>query len=130
MGRKARLVAVAGIIVPFVLGFAYMKWHGDTTSEAIFMGAAMVATSVAITARVLGDLQVLATRTAKIILAAALAVVAGLASGGGLEWLHLGVLLAEAATFALFTIFVAPHCHRQLKNPQIWAFENSPLSAG
>src|SRR6266853_5296851 len=102
VGRKALLVAVAGIIVPFVLGFVYMKRLGNATSEAIFVGAAMVATSVGITARVLGDLRVLATRTAKIILGAAvfddilgmvlLAIVAGLASGS-LEWLHLGILI-------------------------------------
>jgi Kef-type K+ transport system membrane component KefB len=125
VGRKALLVAVAGVIVPFILGFAYMKWRGDASSEAIFVGAAMVATSVGITARVLGDLHVLATRTAKIILGAAvfddilgmllLAVVAGLASRGGLEWLHLGVLTGEAVAFALFMIFVAPRIVRRIQ---------------
>jgi len=70
VGRKALLVVVAGVVAPFVLGFGYMKWLGDATSEAIFVGAAMVATSVGITARVLGDLRVLATRAAKIILGA------------------------------------------------------------
>jgi Kef-type K+ transport system membrane component KefB len=125
VGRKALLVAVAGIVVPFVLGFAYMKWRGDASTEAIFVGAAMVATSVGITARVLGDLKVLSTRTAKIILGAAvfddilgmllLAVVAGLASGGGLQWLHLGVLGIEATAFALFMIFVAPHIVRRIQ---------------
>jgi Kef-type K+ transport system membrane component KefB len=125
VGRKALLVAVAGVIVPFILGFAYMKWRGDASSEAIFVAAAMVATSVGITARVLGDLHVLATRTAKIILGAAvfddilgmllLAVVAGLASHGGLEWLHLGVLTGEAVAFALFMIFVAPRIVRRIQ---------------
>ncbi len=125
VGRKALLVALAGIVVPFVLGFAYMKWRGDASSEAIFVGAAMVATSVGITARVLGDLRVLATRTARIIMGAAvfddilgmvlLAIVAGLASGGGLEWLHLGVLVVEAAAFALFMIFVAPRIVRKIQ---------------
>src|SRR5438445_165056 len=52
VGRKALLVA----------GFIYMKLRGDATTEAIFVGAAMVATSVGITARVPGDLHVLATR--------------------------------------------------------------------
>ena len=47
VGRKALLVAVAGVIVPFVLGFVYMKRLGNATSEAIFMGAAMVASIVA-----------------------------------------------------------------------------------
>ncbi len=125
VGRKALLVAVAGIVAPFVLGFAYMKWRGDASSEAIFVGAAMVATSVGITARVLADLHVLATRTAKIILGAAvfddilgmvlLAVVAGLASSGGLEWVHLSVLCLEAAAFALFMLFVAPRIVRRIQ---------------
>ena len=125
VGRKALLVAVAGIVVPFLLGFAYMKWHGEAATEAIFVGAAMVATSVGITARVLGDLGVLSTATAKIILGAAvfddilgmllLAVVVGLASGGSVEWLHLGVLAAEATIFALFMIFLAPRIIGRLR---------------
>jgi Na+:H+ antiporter len=124
VGRKALMVATLGIAVPFALGFGYMKLRGDASTEAIFVGAAMVATSVGITARVLADLGVIATRTSKIILGAAvfddilgmvlLAVVAGIASGGGLEWLHLGVLLAEAAAFALFMIFVAPRIVRRI----------------
>src|SRR5205814_9050137 len=127
VGNKALQVAVAGVIVPFVLGFAYVKLHGDATREAVFVGAAMVATSVGITARVLGDLRVLATRTAKLILGAAvfddilgmvlLAVVAGLASGS-LEWLHLGILIGEAVTFALFMIFIAPRLVRRIE-PQM-----------
>ena len=118
VGRKSLLVAVAGVVAPFILGFAYMKIRGDATIEAVFVGAAMVATSVGITARVLADMHVLATRTARIIIGAAvfddilgmilLAVVAGIASPGGLHWLHLGILIAEAAGFALFMMFVAP----------------------
>ncbi len=125
VGRKAFSVAIAGIVLPFFLGFLYMKLRGDVSSEAVFVGAAMVATSVGITARVLGDMHVLSTRTAKIILGAAvfddilgmvlLAVVAGMASGGGLEWLHLGVLTAEAAMFAVFMIFVAPRIVRRIQ---------------
>src|SRR5437016_1647360 len=127
VGNKALQVAVAGVIVPFVLGFTYMKLRGDATREAVFVGAAMVATIVGITARVLGDLRVLATRTAKIIMGAAvfddilgmvlLAVVAGLASGS-LEWLHLGILIGEAVTFALFMIFIGPRLVRRIE-PQM-----------
>src|SRR5437879_6040755 len=112
VSRKALLVSVAGVVVPFVLGFVYMKLRGDTTVEAVFIAAAMVATSIGITARALADLNVLSTRTARIILDTAvfedvlgmlvLAVVAGAASGTGVQWWHLGVLIAEAVTFALF----------------------------
>jgi Kef-type K+ transport system membrane component KefB len=124
VGRTALLVALAGIVFPFLLGFGYMKLIGDITTEAIFVGAAMVATSVGITARVLADLKVLSSELAKVILGAAvfddilgmvlLAVVAGLASSGGVEWLHLGVLTIEAAAFALFMIFAAPRIVRQI----------------
>jgi Kef-type K+ transport system membrane component KefB len=139
VGRTALLVAVAGILVPFVLGFAYMKLIGDATKEAIFVGAAMVATSVGITARVLGDLNVLGSRLAKVILGAAvfddilgmviLAVVAGLASGGGVDWLRMGVLLGEAVAFALFMIFVAPRIvHRVQMRVENLSTRNAPLA--
>jgi Kef-type K+ transport system membrane component KefB len=125
VGGKALQVAVAGVIVPFLLGFVYMKLRGDASSEAVFVGAAMVATSVGITARVLADLHVFSSRTAKIILGAAvfddilgmvlLAVVGGFAKGGAPRWAHLAVLVGEAAGFALFMIFVAPRIVRRIE---------------
>jgi Kef-type K+ transport system membrane component KefB len=124
IGAKSLRVAVAGVVVPFILGFAYMKLKGSVTSESVFVGAAMVATSVGITARVFADLHLLSTETAKIILGAAvfddilgmimLAIVGGIASGG-VNWLHMGVLIGEAAGFALFMIFVAPRIVRQIE---------------
>ena len=138
VGRTALLVALAGILFPFVLGFGYMKLIGDTTTEAIFVGAAMVATSVGITARVLGDLNVLSSQLAKIILGAAvfddilgmvmLAVVAGLASAGGVDWFRMGVLLGEAVAFAVFMIFVAPRIvHRVHGGVEKLSTRNAPL---
>lgn len=124
IGAKSLKVAIAGIIVPFLLGFAYMKLRGSVTTESVFVGAAMVATSVGITARVFADLHLLSTETAKIILGAAvfddilgmliLAIVGGMASGG-VNWLHMGVLIAEAAGFALFMMFIAPHIVRRIE---------------
>jgi Kef-type K+ transport system membrane component KefB len=125
VGRKALLVAVAGIIVPFVLGYFYMRWRGDAATESVFVGAAMVATSVGITARVLGDMGVIASRTAKIILGAAvfddilgmllLAVVDGLAQSASVNWVKLGVLAAEAVIFALVMIFIGPRIIRRIR---------------
>lgn len=137
VGRIALVVAVAGIVVPFALGFGYMKLIGDATTEAIFVGAALVATSVGITARVLSDLGLLSSRLAKVILGAAvfddilgmviLAVVAGLASGG-VDWLRMGVLLGEAVVFAVFMIFVAPHIVRRVQNRvEGLSTQNAPL---
>ena len=119
VGRHSLMVALGGVIVPFVLGFAYMMLRGTSSTESVFVGAAMVATSVGITARVLADLGVLQTHSAQIILGAAvfddilgmllLALVTGFGSRVGVQWLHIGVVAAEALAFALFMIFVAPY---------------------
>src|ERR1041384_4734942 len=102
VGRQSLRVAVAGVIVPFVLGFTYLHLRGGPTHESVFVAAAMVATSVGITARVLSDLHALNTREARIILGAAvfddilgmvvLTVAAGVAAGGTLKRLHIGEL--------------------------------------
>ena len=125
LGRTSMNVALAGILLPFATGFAFMKITGETTHESAFVAAAMVATSVGITARVLQDLGVLRSRAAQIILGAAvfddilgmvlLAVVVSLASGTGIRWLHLGVVLAEAVGFAAFMIYVGPNVVRRMK---------------
>lgn len=124
VGRTSLGVALAGVVVPFAAGFVYVVLHGDSPKEATFVATAMVATSVGITARVLGDMNVLQTRAAKIILAAAvfddiigillLAFVAGLASVGGVEWQSLALLLSEAVAFAVFMIFFAPRVIRRM----------------
>jgi Kef-type K+ transport system membrane component KefB len=124
VGRTSLGVALAGVVVPFAAGFVYVKLHGDSPQEATFVATAMVATSVGITARVLGDLGALQARAAKIILAAAvfddiigillLALVAGLASAGGVEWQPLILLLAESVAFAVFMIFIAPRIIRRM----------------
>jgi Kef-type K+ transport system membrane component KefB len=138
VGRTALLVAIAGIVLPFVLGFAYMHWRGDAATESVFVGAAMVATSVGITARVLGDMGMLASRTAKIILGAAvfddilgmllLAVVDGLAHSAGVQWVKLGVLAAEAVVFALVMIFIGPRIIQRIRpGMERLSTHNAPL---
>ena len=137
IGGKSLSVAVAGVIVPFVLGFAYMKVTGAPSSESVFVGAAMVATSVGITARIFADMHLLSSKTAKIILGAAvfddilgmimLALVGGLAAGS-VNWLHLGVLIGEAGAFALFMIFVAPRIvHRIEPRVEQLSMQNASL---
>jgi Kef-type K+ transport system membrane component KefB len=92
VGRRATAVALLGVIVPFVAGWGLLKlWPGHSRIEAIFLGAAMVATSVGITARVLSARGLLSSETSRVILAAAviddiigllvLAVVSSLATG-------------------------------------------------
>jgi Kef-type K+ transport system membrane component KefB len=71
LGGRAFTVAVAGVILPFMLGAGLTLSLSYRTEEALFIGAAMVATSVGITARVLSDIGKLQTSEARIILGAA-----------------------------------------------------------
>lgn len=71
VGGTATLVAASGVIVPFVMGWGILAFWGAPQIEAIFVGAAMVATSVGITAQVLAAKSLLQQTSSQIILAAA-----------------------------------------------------------
>jgi Kef-type K+ transport system membrane component KefB len=113
VGGTALLVAVLGVVLPFGIGWAIMATAGVSRIEAIFVGAAMVATSVGITAQVLSAKGLLKERASQIILAAAviddvlgllvLAVVSNLAEGH----VNLLGLATTGVVAAAFTVLVA-----------------------
>ncbi|HYO81369.1 MAG TPA: cation:proton antiporter [Bryobacteraceae bacterium] len=71
VGPVASLVAILGVVVPLGLGWGIMQAFGYPQIESVFVGAAMVATSVGITARVLAAKGLLHLLASRIILAAA-----------------------------------------------------------
>jgi Kef-type K+ transport system membrane component KefB len=71
VGGTATLVATVGVIVPFIAGWAIMRAWGAPQTEAIFVGASLVATSVGITASALSARGLLHEVASQIILAAA-----------------------------------------------------------
>jgi len=117
VGVRALLVAVLGVIAPFVAGSLLMLAWGGSGVESMFLGTAMVATSVGITARVLSDMGVLNVLTSRIILGAAviddvlglliLAVVSGI-STGPLNYLSIIVTAGLAIGFTGFVVLVGP----------------------
>ncbi len=115
VGGRATAVAVFGVVAPFIGGWLLMRAWGANGVEAMFVGTAMVATSVGITARVLSSMGLLETTTARIILGAAviddilglliLAVVTNLAAGS-VDYTSLGVTAALAIGFTAFVALV------------------------
>jgi len=113
LGGVASLVAVSGVIVPFLLGWGILLAWGESANEAVFVGAAMVATSVGITAQVLSAKNLLQATASKIILAAAviddvlgllvLAVVSGLSRGQ----LNVAALVFTGVLACGFTLVIA-----------------------
>ncbi len=73
VGTASLLVAIIGVVLPFATGAGVGILFGQSTNTAIFIGAALTATSVGITARVFGDLRALSTMEARIVLGAAVA---------------------------------------------------------
>lgn len=73
VGGPAMTVALVGMVLPFLGGYALTRIAGFSTLTAIFVGAALTATSIGITSRVLSELGVLTSREGQIILGAAVA---------------------------------------------------------
>jgi Kef-type K+ transport system membrane component KefB len=132
VGWSSLLVAVAGVIAPFFLGWGVAAYFlpDEATLGHIFIGAALCATSVGITARVLKDMGKLQTREARIILGAAviddvlglliLAVVEGSikasADGGTLAISSVAIIAGKSIVFLVGAIamghYVVPHLFR------------------
>lgn len=115
VGKRAALVAILGVIVPFGAGWLLMKARGGSGIESLFLGTAMVATSVGITAHVLSKMGVLNSLTSRIILGAAviddilglmiLAVVSSLALGS-VNYLSIVTTALLAIGFTAFVVLV------------------------
>jgi Kef-type K+ transport system membrane component KefB len=71
LGGTALTVAILGVVLPFLVGWALFAQLGYSVPESLFVGTAMVATSVGITARVLASKGLLELRASQVILAAA-----------------------------------------------------------
>jgi len=113
VGKASLRVAIIGVVAPFASGVGVGLLFGQSTNTAIFIGAALTATSVGITARVFGDLRALATTEARIVLGAAVAddvlglviltVVVKVVTGGSVDIATIGSTLGLAIGFLMIT---------------------------
>lgn len=117
VGPQAAVVAVVGVVAPFALGTAgLIAFFGISTIPAVFAGAALTATSIGITAKVLAEIQQLNSKEGQIIIGAAvlddvlgiivLAVVASLAKTGEINISDVLYLIAGASVFLVGSIFL------------------------
>jgi Kef-type K+ transport system membrane component KefB len=122
VGGSATLVAVLGVVAPMLLGLGVSQGFlgGHHVLTHWFVGATLSATSVGITARVLGDLGKATSVEGRIILGAAviddvlglivLAVVTGLIeaanAGRAFDAMGLAVIIGKAVGFLLLAVVV------------------------
>lgn len=119
VGLRAFLVAVIGVVVPFVLGTYLVGPYllpGLDPNAYLFIGATLTATSVGITARIFRDLRTLQTPEAQIVLGAAviddvlgliiLAVVSAIVTVGAVSFGMIGAITAKAVLFLVGAIVI------------------------
>jgi len=131
VGIRAFLVAVVGVVAPFALGtyiVGPLLLPGLPSTTYLFLGAALTATSVGVTARVFKDLGRLQMREAQIVLGAAviddvigliiLAVVSAIATLGAVSLGAISLITGRAILFLIGAVvaghFLAPFLGRVL----------------
>jgi Kef-type K+ transport system membrane component KefB len=112
VGARALLVGALGVLFPFAGGIAFAFAIGENSATSVFVGVALVATSVGITSAVLIELGALGGRAARTILGAAviddilamllLAVAVGLGQDEGVDVASLATTVALALAFVAF----------------------------
>ncbi len=116
VGTQAVVVATVGVVVPFAAGtLGLIYFFHLPVIPSVFAGAALTATSIGITSRVLAELGQLTTKEGQIILGAAvvddvlgiivLAVVASLAGTGQVDVKEVGLIIVSAVGFLLGVLF-------------------------
>ncbi|MBJ7458019.1 MAG: cation:proton antiporter [Thermoleophilaceae bacterium] len=111
VGRPAALVGVFGVVIPVAAGVGGAFALGASTATAVFIGAALAATSVGITSAILVELDLQSGPAGRTILGAAviddvlalliLALAVGIASEGGVSVGEIALLLTLSSAFLL-----------------------------
>ena len=117
VGTQSAAVAVVGVTLPFVFGFLGLTYFFHVPPlAALFAGAALTATSIGITAKVLQDINVLKSQEGQIILGAAilddilgiviLAVVISIVETGEIQVAKAASLIIIAAVFIIAAVLM------------------------
>jgi Kef-type K+ transport system membrane component KefB len=134
VGGTATVIAIVGVVLPFVIGYAALSAMGVGRLAAIVCAAALTATSIGVSTRVLAELGFLQTEEGRVVLGAAvlddiiglviLSVIGSFAAGVAIT--ATGVVRTSAVAFGFVAIailigsFVIPplfHAAKRLRSP-------------
>jgi len=69
---SSTIVAILGVILPFIMGYFIAIWFGFSHITALFVGTALMATSIGVKAEILLELRIIGTRLGSLIMGAAI----------------------------------------------------------
>jgi Kef-type K+ transport system membrane component KefB len=114
VGSTALVAGTVGVALPFIGGFGVATMMGVDTLPAIVIGAALTATSIGISARVLSDLGQLKSPEGQVVIGAAvfddvvgliiLSIVASMVAGADLTVLGIGKIAGVAIGFVVVAL--------------------------
>jgi len=134
------LIAVCGVIVPWIGGYLVSLSFGYSNIESIFVGTALTATSIAITANVLKEMGKLDTEAAKTIIGAAvvddvlgllaLSITVSISTTGSIEPSHVLEMAFVAVLFLVGSTFFGIFLSRYMAPLDEWGSKrNAPFLA-
>ncbi|HII39030.1 TPA: cation:proton antiporter [Candidatus Micrarchaeota archaeon] len=108
---RAALIAVGGVIIPGIVGWWVATAFGYSFQQAFFVGVALTATSIAITAQVLNELGALSSGVAKTIIGAAVVDdILGLLALSAAKQLTTGAVSVSGLAFVTVSAFAFLVC--------------------
>lgn len=115
--KSSTVVATLGVIIPFILGYIIAIWFGYPHITALFIGTALMATSIGVKAEVLLELGMMGTRLGSLIIGAAviddiismivLTILLSVVKTGNFLIYEISIFLVLAILFILFGIFLS-----------------------
>ena len=114
--KSSALVALLGVILPFILGYITAIWFGFSHIIALFVGTALMATSIGVNAEILLELRIMGTRLGSLIMGAAviddiitmviLTILIGVVKTGYVEIWAISIFLFLALLFLLIAVLL------------------------
>ena len=107
--KKSLVVALGGVIVPFIMGYYVSIWFGQSFEAALFIAMGLSVTAIPLASRIFKETGIQNTRVAHVALGAAViddilaliifSVVLSLAETGSIELIPLLILLLKISAF-------------------------------
>jgi len=123
VGVSAFIVAVLGVVIPFILGYAGALAWGYSNMQALFLGGILTATSVGLTTSILMEMKKLRSRVGTTILAAAvvddvlgiiiLTVLVAMNTKGSVYPADVLIIIGEVTLFFLLGLFLGSPAVRE-----------------
>lgn len=130
LAKTSTIVALLGVVIPFLLGFFTAYFFGYSFLISLFIGTSLTATSIGISSQVLTEMKMVGRRLGTLIIGAAIiddvvgiiamGTVVGIALTGGFEVGSLIISVASTGTFIITCLTIAIYIFKALSKSFIF----------